>query len=181
MHLGWMTTVWIYPPEILPLKLRAKGTALAAAADFLGNFVVRFRIPFCGAVLIHVRVIYMQVVQITPPALRNIGYKTYLIFAVFNFVNAYIVWAVYPETAGLTLESVDSLFRRDDDSEPAGSHNLKCKLQWSIVGKAAATVEKVKRARAAGVAVQSGLDREKKNSVDSTQVDEPKSGHGCEK
>ena len=41
VHVGWMATVWIYPPEILPLKLRAKGAALAAAADFLGNFVVR--------------------------------------------------------------------------------------------------------------------------------------------
>ncbi|KAG8214220.1 general substrate transporter [Butyriboletus roseoflavus] len=37
---GWMATVWIYPPEILPLKLRAKGSALATAADFLGNFVI---------------------------------------------------------------------------------------------------------------------------------------------
>ena len=35
-----MATIWIYPPEILPLKLRAKGAALAAAADFLRNFVI---------------------------------------------------------------------------------------------------------------------------------------------
>lgn len=37
---GWMATVWIYPAEILPLKIRSKGAALAAAADFLGNFLV---------------------------------------------------------------------------------------------------------------------------------------------
>ena len=37
-----MGTVWVYPAEILPLKIRAKGAALAAAADFLGNFLVRF-------------------------------------------------------------------------------------------------------------------------------------------
>ena len=37
---GWMATVWVYPPEILPLKIRAKGAALAAGADFLGNFLV---------------------------------------------------------------------------------------------------------------------------------------------
>lgn len=36
-----MGTVWVYPAEILPLKIRAKGAALAAAADFLGNFLVR--------------------------------------------------------------------------------------------------------------------------------------------
>jgi len=139
---GWMATVWIYPPEILPLKLRAKGSALATAADFLGNFVV---------------------VQITPPAIRNIGYKTYIIFAVFNFVNAYIVWALYPETAGLTLESVDDLFRRD--GKPAGSRGSG--LQWSIVGKAAAAVERVKRDGAVGVdaegVVRSGLELEKRS------------------
>ncbi|KAG8214247.1 putative sugar transporter STL1 [Butyriboletus roseoflavus] len=145
---GWMATVWIYPPEILPLKLRAKGAALAAAADFLGNFVV---------------------VQITPPALRNIGYKTYIIFAVFNFVNAYIVWAFYPETAGLTLESVDDLFRRDD--EPAGSR--KVGLQWSIVEKAAATVERVRRDRSSGVegAVRSGMAREKESVECTVEVE----------
>lgn len=35
-----MATVWVYPAEILPLKIRAKGAALAAAADFVGNFLV---------------------------------------------------------------------------------------------------------------------------------------------
>lgn len=38
--IGWMATVWVYPAEILPLKIRSKGAALAAAADFLGNFLV---------------------------------------------------------------------------------------------------------------------------------------------
>ena len=72
------------------------------------------------------------------------------------------MWAFYPETAGLTLESVDDLFRRDD--EPAGSR--KFGLQWSIVEKAAATVERVKRDRAAGVesAVRSNMGREKEST-----------------
>ncbi len=49
---GWMATVWVYPPEILPLKIRAKGAALAAAADFLGNFLV---------------------VEVTPDGVKNLG------------------------------------------------------------------------------------------------------------
>jgi len=115
-----MATVWIYPPEILPLKIRAKGAALAAAADFLGNFLV---------------------VEITPPALRNIGYKTYIIFAIFNLCNAFIVWMFYPETGGLELESVDRLFvgREEDEYEDRGG-NWKGKrlrsLQWNFVRKA---------------------------------------------
>lgn len=113
-----MATVWCYPPEILPLKIRAKGAALAAAADFLGNFIV---------------------VEITPPALQNIGYKTYIIFAVLNIVNAIIVWAFYPETAGSTLESVDFLFTNTDELET--KRPFYHQLQWSVVYQA----EEVKR------------------------------------
>lgn len=43
---GWMAPSWVYPSEILPLKLRAKGTGLAAAADYLGNFLVSPHVPF---------------------------------------------------------------------------------------------------------------------------------------
>ncbi|CAD6443796.1 f6ac02ca-40e5-4c42-9e60-8bdab14ebe0d [Sclerotinia trifoliorum] len=116
---GWMATVWIYPPEILPLKIRAKGASLAAAADFLGNFLV---------------------VEITPPALENIGYKTYVIFAVLNVVNAAIVWCFYPETAGHSLETIDRLFVGTglDFNEDYKCVNGKFagKLQWSMVRKA---------------------------------------------
>lgn len=113
-----MATVWIYPPEILPLKTRAKGASLAAAADFLGNFLV---------------------VEITPPALKNIGYKTYIIFAVLNIVNAIIVWAVYPETAGQTLESIDRMFvAKWQGEELIERDQLWRKGQWSVVRKARA-------------------------------------------
>jgi hypothetical protein len=117
MDIGWMATVWIYPPEILPLKIRAKGASLAAAADFLGNFLV---------------------VEITPPALKNIGYKTYIIFAIFNIANAIIVWCFYPETAGQTLESVDRLFITDWQEEEVLNDRLSLvkKTQWSVVRKA---------------------------------------------
>ena len=108
-----MATVWCYPPEILPLKIRAKGAALAAAADFLGNFIV---------------------VEITPPALQNIGYKTYIIFAVLNIINAIVVWAFYPETAGSTLESVDFLFTNTDETET--QRPFYHQLQWSVVYQA---------------------------------------------
>lgn len=123
-----MATVWIYPAEILPLKIRAKGAALAAAADFLGNFLV---------------------VEITPPALANIGYKTYIIFAVFNIINAVIVWCFYPETAGQTLESVDQMFAKQDDAFVGdGKESWYRKLQWGMVARAARSREFRKRMQA---------------------------------
>ncbi|EMD39461.1 hypothetical protein CERSUDRAFT_121739 [Gelatoporia subvermispora B] len=139
---GWMATVWVYPAEILPLKLRAKGAALAAGADFLGNFMV---------------------VEITPPALQNIGYKTYIIFAVLNFVNAIIVWAFYPETAGLTLESIDRLFQHEPDvsapeDTPKRPRRLWETLQWSAVPRAATAVEGARLERRARSERLDGID-----------------------
>jgi hypothetical protein len=96
-----------------------------------------------------------QVVEITPPALKNIGYKTYIIFAVFNLVCAVIVWLFYPETMGLTLESIDLLFIKDDDEEDEDGHvadsskRFYQRLQWWVVPKAWEAVKKSKAERAA--------------------------------
>jgi hypothetical protein len=131
-----MATVWIYPPEILPLKTRAKGASLAAAADFLGNFLV---------------------VEITPPALRNIGYKTYIIFAVLNIANEVIVWAFYPETAGQTLESVDKLFVGEWEDEVVVGDRVPLvrKAQWKVVRRARA----VRKAKKEVLGDDTGLDQ----------------------
>lgn len=133
-----MACVWVYPPEILPLKLRAKGAALAAAADFLGNFLVS-----CGSFAPGIRrsINCVQVVEITPPALTNIGYRTYIIFAVFNIVIAGIVWCFYPETSGLSLEAIDSLFVVSDESLSSRKHS---KLQWWVIANSRAAVKAAK-------------------------------------
>jgi hypothetical protein len=52
------------------------------------------------------------VVMITPTALENIGYKMYIIFAIFNIWFAITVYFIYPETAGKTLEDIDLEFLR---------------------------------------------------------------------
>ena len=108
------------------MKIRAKGAALAAAADFLGNFLV---------------------VEITPPALQNIGYKTYIIFAVLNAANAIIVWCFYPETGGQPLESIDRLFVKDQmqqQVDKSGRHFIR-RLQWNVVPRAAEQRKAYKR------------------------------------
>jgi predicted P-loop ATPase/GTPase len=88
-----------------------------------------------------------QVVAITPPALENIGYKTYIIFAVFNLVTAIIVWCFYPETSYLNLESVDLLFLPDEDrdQEIASKETfLQKSFQWSVVPRARMAVNEAK-------------------------------------
>jgi sugar porter (SP) family MFS transporter len=123
---GWMACVWIYPPEILPLSIRAKGSGLAAAADFLGNYVV---------------------VQVTPIGLQTMGAWFFVVWAVFNLANAVLVWLCYPETGGLTLEAVDSVFvRQEEDSGSTtgdfGHTTGLRQLQWSRVRVAAEMVQR---------------------------------------
>jgi hypothetical protein len=57
-----------------------------------------------------------MIVQITPIALSNIGYKTYIIFAVLNAAWVPIIYLFFPETKGLELEDVDRLFAKDEEA-----------------------------------------------------------------
>lgn len=120
---GWMACVWIYPPEILPLKIRAKGSALAAAADFIGNWIV---------------------VEVTPIGIAKMGWRFYLVWAAFNLFNAVVVWLFYPETGGLMLETVDHVFTTEIDDDVALSTGLFDRFQWARVRVAARAVEKSK-------------------------------------
>ena len=59
--IGWLGMTWLYPAELVPLKIRAPANALATSSNWIFNFMV---------------------VMITPVAFENIGYQTYIIFAV---------------------------------------------------------------------------------------------------
>lgn len=66
-----------------------------------------------------------MIVQITPIAIDNIGWKTYIIFAVLNATWVPIIFLFFPETKGLELEDVDRLFAGEDiierlDEKPGG-------------------------------------------------------------
>lgn len=47
----------------MPLRLRQRGSSISTACNWIFNFLI---------------------VYITPPAINNIGYKTYIIFAALN-------------------------------------------------------------------------------------------------
>ncbi|KAL1963995.1 hypothetical protein VTN77DRAFT_7541 [Rasamsonia byssochlamydoides] len=86
---GWMGGIWCYGPEILPLVHRIKGSGLATACLWLSTFVV---------------------IEFVPTAIANIGWRTYIIFAVFNLAFVPMIYFLFPETAGFTLEAVDLAF-----------------------------------------------------------------------
>ncbi|KAL4972732.1 general substrate transporter [Aspergillus desertorum] len=89
--IGWLGMTWLYPAEIVPLKIRAPANALATSSNWIFNFMV---------------------VMITPVAFDNIGYQTYIIFAVINAFIFPITYFFYPETAYRSLEEMDRIFRK---------------------------------------------------------------------
>jgi len=80
-------------PEILPLHVRAKGTAVGISSNWIWNFMV---------------------VMVTPSLITNLAWKGYLIFMCLNFAFVPLVYFAYPETANLTLEEMDYLFSNND-------------------------------------------------------------------
>ncbi|PKY07457.1 general substrate transporter [Aspergillus campestris IBT 28561] len=89
--IGWLGMTWLYPAEIVPLKIRAPANALATSSNWIFNFLV---------------------VMITPVAFENIGYKTYIIFAVINAAIFPVTYFFYPETTHRSLEEMDRIFHK---------------------------------------------------------------------
>ncbi|KAF8849899.1 quinate permease [Acephala macrosclerotiorum] len=89
---GWGPCCWIIVSEIPTARLRAMNVALAAATQWLFNFVVAQAVPHMLATVGHA------------------GYGTYFIFGSFCFSMFFFVWFLIPETKGLSLERMDDIF-----------------------------------------------------------------------
>ncbi|KAF7197117.1 Sugar transporter STL1 [Pseudocercospora fuligena] len=87
----WLPLPWLYPAEINPLKTRAKANAVSTVSNWLWNFFI---------------------VMITPVLISNIGWGTYLFFAVLNAIFFPIIYFFYPETSGRSLEEIDLIFAK---------------------------------------------------------------------
>jgi len=86
-----LSQTWLYPAEIVPLKIRAPTNALATSGNWIFNFMV---------------------VMITPVAFETIGYQTYIIFAVINAFIFPTVYLFFPETRYRSLEEMDMIFKK---------------------------------------------------------------------
>jgi hypothetical protein len=61
-------------------------------------------------------------ILITPVGISNIGWKLYLIFAIFNACFVPLTYLFVPETAGFSLEAVDFYFM-DRTTDPIKGAN----------------------------------------------------------
>lgn len=94
-NVSWGPVPWLYMSEIFPSRIREAGVAVGTATQWLFNFVFS---------------------QITPHAVNNIGWRTFLMFCIFNWALVVYAWFVIKETKGKSLEEMDTLF---GSSEPA--------------------------------------------------------------
>ena len=109
--LGWCGLPWLIPTELVPLEIRAQANALSTSANWIFNFMV---VSWSMETCIIATDCNFQV-MITPVAFSSIGWRTYIIFAVFNAVSVPITYFCYPETKGRSLEEMDLIFTKSTD------------------------------------------------------------------
>lgn len=73
----WGTLGWIYPTELYSQGVRARALGISTACNWIMTYAV---------------------LQLTPIMLRNIYWRTYVIYAVFCLVISFIVYLYFPET-----------------------------------------------------------------------------------
>lgn len=90
---AWGPNGWIIPNEVLPLRLRGKGTGFATFNNFFFNFVVSFTAPIATS--------------------STLGFAgNMMIYACLMLVSAPILWFFMPETKGVPLEEMEAKFNK---------------------------------------------------------------------
>ncbi|KAK9448218.1 general substrate transporter [Limtongia smithiae] len=90
---SWGPISWIYPPEIVPQRVRAKAVSLATACNWAVNFALGLAVP---------------------PLLRKIQWRLFFIYGSFNVMAFIHVWLCAPETKQRTLEEMDEIFEHGE-------------------------------------------------------------------
>ena len=82
--------------QTFPTRLRAYGVGLGSASQWLFNFVVT---------------------EFTPHAIKNIGWRTFLLFGILCLAMSIFTLVFMKETKGRTLEEIDLLFGAVDEEQ----------------------------------------------------------------
>ncbi|KAL2841960.1 general substrate transporter [Aspergillus pseudodeflectus] len=106
----WLTVPWLYPAEIFPLAVRAKGNAWGVVGWSIGNGWLTL---------------------LCPVMFSAIGEKTLYIFGIANAISIPMVWALYPESNQRTLEEMDLLFAANTPWNWDAERNFKVLMENS--------------------------------------------------
>ncbi|RFN48915.1 lactose permease [Fusarium flagelliforme] len=83
----------LYPVEVLSFEMRAKGMAFSNLAVNAAGLLNQFAWPV---------------------AMKEIGWKTYIIFTVWDVIQVALIYVFIPETKGRTLEELDEIFEAEN-------------------------------------------------------------------
>nr|VWO94308.1 Glucose transporter rco-3 [Ganoderma boninense] len=93
---SWGPIPWLYPPEIMPLTVRAKGVSLSTATNWAFNFLVGWMTPLLQEI---------------------IEWRLYPMHGFFCICSFILVYFLYPETKGVPLEEMDAVFGEEELEE----------------------------------------------------------------
>ena len=124
--ISWATPAWVVPAEIFPMISRGKANSMTTAMNWFVNFWFALYIP---------------------TALNNISWVLYIIFAAICAAAALSTWLFQPETAGRSLEEMDSMFE-------AG------RTMWVFRDRDLTRVKKRLEGQVSELEVEGGLEKE---------------------
>ncbi|CAI7598988.1 unnamed protein product [Penicillium pancosmium] len=95
--IAWSPLLQAYPVEIFPYTLRGRGLTVTYLSAFVGLIVGN---------------------QVNSIALSNIGWRYYIVFCCLLGLTFVLIWFLFPETKGRTLEEIAEVFEDRNQSHP---------------------------------------------------------------
>jgi hypothetical protein len=96
--IAWTPLLQAYPVEIFPYALRGRGLTVSLSSTYIGLIIGQF---------------------VNPIAMKHIGWKYYIVFCCILGILFTLVWFLFPETKGRTLEQIAEVF---DGKKPDAKH-----------------------------------------------------------
>ncbi|OOO10630.1 sugar transporter [Aspergillus oryzae] len=110
-NMSWGPLPWLYVGEIFSSRTREVGVAVGAASQWLFNFMMS---------------------QITPHAITNIGWRMFLMFAIFNYAIIVYSWFFLKETSNHSLEEMQAVFGGGDPPKEASLAGEKGEIDATV-------------------------------------------------
>jgi MFS family permease len=96
--IAWAPLLQAYIVEIFPYTLRGRGVSTMYISTFVGLVMGN---------------------QVNPIAMKNIGWKYYIVFCCILACLLVVIWFLFPETKGRTLEEISEIFEVKRDISPS--------------------------------------------------------------